>query len=198
MRRILLAAILATAFPANAGPYFSTGMSINSADESAMAPEIAVGYAFGRFSVEAGTFAIGTIKRQQISEAVTPPMLSRRVVNEWNLDGFRITARLAFPLNEQWSVFGMVSAYRIEYDFGTAVDTSFDAGGGNVVFTHTGTSSPVREWTPAIGVGMEYIFNACCSVFGAVERIQLKPGTFGQGNDLPNMTSVHMDIKFSF
>jgi len=203
MKRTLLVVVLATAFSAHAGPYISTGLSNNSAGDSAMAAEIAVGYTFGKFSLEAGTFAVGTIKKEEAGFVGT--LTSGRTQAKWDLGGFRLTGKLAFQINDRWSAFGTASAYRIQYGYNTAVDTFIydsdplgDPAGNIIDAKHTGTSSTVREWTPAIGIGMEFSPKACCSVYATLERIRLKSGAFGSGNDLPSMTSGHIGFKFTF
>lgn len=211
MKRIVVAAVLATlAWAAQAQTYLSINVTnakaeanqpfTSAAGDSGTFADLALGYRWSNhFAVEAATFSPDTVKNLEL--ATRPAVFQQDFLHRvWSIKGYRLSALGTIPVSEKFALLGRISAYHLKAKLAGTSQSVLDDGDllTPVIVTSSAFGSSTTELVPGYGLGIEWTPIRQVSVRLSVERVKLKAGMFGAGNDLEHLSTTTFELLHQF
>jgi len=214
-RTIAAIAVLALSSLAQAQPYVSGGTnstsvgvsySSNRVEPDDVSVFVALGYRWSKyFAAEVANFTPGSLRDQTllVQPTSSTPMLWTETKRTWKANGFRLSALGTIPLTDHWAVLGRVSAYHLRTESSTSFKSMQDDGNPVTPLSVSGSSSNASASTvvPGYGLGIEArVGYTPVYVRASVEQIHLRPGMFGDGNDLEHnrLRTTMIEVRYQF
>ena len=205
MKRAAIAIMfLLASFPVFAQIYVGAAIAHVAAQESHDNPTLYLGYAFSKYlAAEVGYIGNGLLAERSLGQSNTPlggnvfrmESTMEREEAEW----LRATARLTLPINEHVSLFGTISAYRVEVENTNVFQTADVLVIGNNTTMLSGSSTTTvknsTETVPGFGFGGKVHMGESFSLTAGVERVNLKDGMV-RDTDHVQITTIGAEWRF--